>query len=1208
MKHLLLLLLVVLHSLAFTACGGGEGSTPSSTADAGSQTSGAMDAVHTDTATPDAAADAAPSTDTGAADTALPMDTSATDTSGADTASPTDTSMADTAPPMDTSMADTSMADTGTMDTGADAASPMDTSTADTTPRMDTGMADTSMADTTTMDTSATDTAPPMDTSTADTAMDTTTMDTSAADTAPMDTMADVPNQAPTVVVTAPTEGAAFQADEAIAVAFTVDDDQDAPDALTVTLTSDQDGALAIQGPDAAGSVTATLTGLSLGTHTLTASAIDGDGLETTSARTVTVERALGEAVVTIAFEGEAPGTRSGLTASVTVAGEAPPNDAEVAWAWSRDGEDVGNATPTVLSDATARGERWEVSVAVTTIDAVYQGSGAVTIVNTPPRVDRVRLSPISVQDARVPCDAVVSDDDGDPVVSRYRFTITRAGADPIVVDTDLNMSLTPGLDVELMAGDVVTCTVTPSDDADPGAPLTSAPMTVFACDRGAFAGDFAGEPIELAGYTEVQGSVTLEGHSGRDLNALACLTRVSSILTIRGNPNLESVRGLNALREVGLDVIIDDNPALIDLSGFELIDLIGRSLFIRNNDALERIELAFLFIMELASLDIRGNARLVEVVSLQNLMTVNDNLGLRDNPLLTRVMLDGLTYIEFTLTINNNTSLRHINGLSTLQYAGLIQILNNPALQSVDGLASLTTVGDQFRIASNAALEHLDGLQSLAEVGGEVVIRNNVGLRDVAGLGGLMSMGSLNISGNTTLCQELVDLLILELTERVPEPFVVSDTSGNSGACTGDGCTQGAFAGDYTGDPAGLTGYTEVQGSVTINNQPITDLAALACLNSVTGALTLTQNAALTDLSGLAALTEVGGPVRVADNAALCQDDVDAFIAALSMTSPNLDVQDTSNNTGECVAQPCSLGVYPGDFTGHPEALRDYTGVEGDVTIEAQPIMNLADLACLTTIGGDLTLRDNPDLGDSFGLSSLIEVGRDVTLSGNGVLTDLIGFERLERVGRHITIADNEALFEVSIGFMNVTQLPGDLTIRDNPNLIFIELLRLETARGLVLRNNPMLMEVVFGNLREVTGSFSVLENASLSGVGQFPILDTVDFVTVVGNATLQSLDALSSVTTIDGALDLRGNGALQNLDGLTSVTALNGDLIIHSNGSLANIDSLSNLQTIGDLMAVYNNAALCQDDVDALVAALSALNPALEVGDTTNNNGACP
>jgi hypothetical protein len=75
--------------------------------------------------------------------------------------------------------------------------------------------------------------------------------------------------------------------------------------------------------------------------------------------------------------------------------------------------------------------------------------------------------------------------------------------------------------------------------------------------------------------------------------------------------------------------------------------------------------------------------------------------------------------------------------------------------LTNVDGLSSLTSVGNALWITENYALTNLNGLTNLVSVGGDFLIERNVSLTTLDGLSKVTRVsGSLLITGNSELAQ----------------------------------------------------------------------------------------------------------------------------------------------------------------------------------------------------------------------------------------------------------------------------------------------------------------------------------------------------------------------------------------------------------------------------------------------------------------------
>lgn len=178
------------------------------------------------------------------------------------------------------------------------------------------------------------------------------------------------PNVTPRIRVAAPADGDAAVLGEALELDATVLDDEDAPETLAVTLASDLDGTLAVDGPDSGGAVRADLAGLRAGVHTLTLRAEDpvGGVGEASIVLVVDVPPVL---VVTAPVEGGVYRYVDGVPVAAT-ATDARPGLASLTWGvWSDFATGVIDAdTPSPGAyTATLRAARAAQDVVVTVTD-----------------------------------------------------------------------------------------------------------------------------------------------------------------------------------------------------------------------------------------------------------------------------------------------------------------------------------------------------------------------------------------------------------------------------------------------------------------------------------------------------------------------------------------------------------------------------------------------------------------------------------------------------------------------------------------------------------------------------------------------------------------------------------------------------------------------------------------------------------------------
>jgi hypothetical protein len=91
-----------------------------------------------------------------------------------------------------------------------------------------------------------------------------------------------------------------------------------------------------------------------------------------------------------------------------------------------------------------------------------------------------------------------------------------------------------------------------------------------------------------------------------------------------------------------------------------------------------------------------------------------------------------------------------------------------------------------------------------------------------------------------------------------------------------------------------------------------------------------------------------------------------------------------------------------------------------------------------------------------------------------------------------------------------------------------------------------------------------------------QYPGCTTINGDVIITGSNITSLNALSGVTTITGALEVRNNPSLTSLNGLHNLTSIGTDLILRSNPVLNNISSLSGITTVGGELTVRTCNAL--------------------------------
>lgn len=207
-----------------------------------------------------------------------------------------------------------------------------------------------------------------------------------------------------------------------------------------------------------------------------------------------------------------------------------------------------------------------------------------------------------------------------------------------------------------------------------------------------------------------------------------------------------------------------------------------------------------------------------------------------------------------------------------------------------------------------------------------------------------------------------------------------------------------------------------------------------------------------------------------------------------------------------------------------------------GDLIIGGSSSSNPSDISSLAglpivSVGGLLTIRNNPMLTDLSGFSMLTSVGLGLTIFNNDALTDLSGLDMLTSVGAAVNILNNDML--------------ANLSGLDQLNYI---------GTGLDIQYNPKL--------------------TSLMGLGS--IVEIPRHANISDNACLASMAGLTMLMEVGGDFDIKNNPKLTSLMGLEQLMYIGGSLRIFGNFQLASLDALSNLKDVCENLQLFKNDAL--------------------------------
>lgn len=277
---------------------------------------------------------------------------------------------------------------------------------------------------------------------------------------------------APTVSITAPSDGDTVNEGIAVSLEGFVSDTEDLPTALSVMWNSDVDGFLGSSPAALDGTLSFEAAALSTGTHTVTLSATDTDGLSAEATVTLNINDL--PSAPTVSLAPDPADTTDDLVVTVVTPGSDSEGDViTTSFAWTVDGVDSGHTGETVVAADTEKGQVWVVTA--TSHDPFGAGdsaSASITIDNAAPAMTSVAIEPASATTNTLLTAVVAgSDVDGDSVSYSYAWTVDGlpAGSDSATLDGT----------VDFDRGQTVIVTVTPSDESSTGSPMASAPLTV---------------------------------------------------------------------------------------------------------------------------------------------------------------------------------------------------------------------------------------------------------------------------------------------------------------------------------------------------------------------------------------------------------------------------------------------------------------------------------------------------------------------------------------------------------------------------------------------------------------------------------------------------------------------------------------------------------------------------------------------------------
>ncbi|MFZ1678216.1 MAG: T9SS type A sorting domain-containing protein [Saprospiraceae bacterium] len=415
---------------------------------------------------------------------------------------------------------------------------------------------------------------------------------------------------------------------------------------------------------------------------------------------------------------------------------------------------------------------------------------------------------------------------------------------------------------------------------------------------------------------------------------------------------------------------------------------------------------------------------------------------------------------------------------------------------------------------------------------------------------------------------------------------------------------------------PVNYPGCTSINGTLKIVAEfsSITNLHGLSSIQTIKGDLIIVQCLNLQTLDGLEQLDSIYGDLDIELNDELI--DVGA-IGNVQFIGGKLDFYQNSNlqsiDTFHLLTTLSSLKLYYNnqltDVSGFHQIRKISNGLSiiGNLMLkDLEPFQNL------DTVGGLLFISTNDSLLHLTGLRNLKYVGQSLNIHNNPQLLDLTGLENLKTIEGNLKITSNtrlssiDALTDINADSIEFLTLSGNSVlsicntpficdlingmeslpdIRDNaPGCnTFFELysacgLSVDCLPGLIFRKQSEIDQfpILFPDCHEIQGNvvINANENEPITNLDGLLQLNKIFGSLEISGTSLEDLNGLQNLNTLEGYIDLSGNDSLLTLNGLENLTVVQG-IYIDNHDFLNSLQGLHNIHhVLGSVNIEYNKS----------------------------------
>lgn len=258
----------------------------------------------------------------------------------------------------------------------------------------------------------------------------------------------------PSIVLNSPPANTTYTQGDNITFSATVTDNEDLPSELTLSWVSSIDGEFSTTGPDSSDTAQFSTNLLSNGSHSITITVTDSDGLYSSILLDIDINGIPTQP--TVLLQPDPAYTTDDLVAIASGSTDPDGQSISYIYEWYLNGNNSGVTGNILGSSFSSKNQIW--TIRATPTDGISNGpyiESSITISNSAPVISGLSISPSAptTQDS-LSCLFTDTDADGDPISTTIEW----------LLNTNLLSNSTPILTGPFTQNDVLTCRVTPTD------------------------------------------------------------------------------------------------------------------------------------------------------------------------------------------------------------------------------------------------------------------------------------------------------------------------------------------------------------------------------------------------------------------------------------------------------------------------------------------------------------------------------------------------------------------------------------------------------------------------------------------------------------------------------------------------------------------------------------------------------------------------